>query len=236
MTPTPNGLVGYMFFEELLRRFFVYSFGQISKRAASPDVFLIDELFASWGDEIRLQVRQWFIENTNIACVINYPRADINLPQVAVVNSNETEKTEQAYLSDDGGMTMLGSRSLSLYGEEVDDTRGVALRRLVSVPEQKTTQIYIMTNDVNTTLYLYTVVKALVLINKLDFDKRAGARNMKMSGADLQRNETLTPEFAYQKLLTLNYEMNFDVALPPEDTIKSVGLTLKDFLGNDLNA
>jgi len=229
-----------MFFEELLRRFFVFAFGEIARTVNDPDVTFIDELFSSWGDEVRLQVKKWFVESTNINVSINFPKQDIGLPFVCVVNSNESEAA-QAYLGDYGGHMMLGadqvtaSSKLDIYGDVDNRPRGTQVRRLLSVPETKTTQIFIGTNDVNTTLYLYTVVKALLLMNKIDFDKRGGARNLKVSGSDLQYHQELWPEFAYFKQLTLNYETNFDVALPPEDTIKGVNLTLSDFFDNQLN-
>jgi hypothetical protein len=246
MTPTPNGFVGHLFLEEVLRKFLAYQFIQISKNAADPNVTFIDELFARWGDAVRLQIKKWFVEHTNIAVTINYPRQDMPLPSVCVVNSNESE-AGQPYLGDYGGEVMIGERSVTastnetlppnVYGESlvVTDTRprGLAVRQLLSVPENRTTQIYIATEDANTTLYLYTVVKALLLVNKIDFDK-AGARNLKLSGSDLQFHAELMPATAYMKMLTLNYEMNFDVALSPVSTIKGVNLTLMDFLGNEL--
>ena len=241
--PTPNGFTGDLFFEELLRKFLAAMFIKISQQAADPNVQIIDEMFARYGDEIRLQVRNWFIANTNIKVVINYPKLDIGLPFVAVVNANEAE-TDKPYIGDYGGAMTMGAddvtsstTAVGLFGRPLTDERPKATgyRKMISVPEIKTTQIWVGTDDPNSTLYLYTITKMLLILNKMDFDKYVGARNMRLSGSDLQHHPEFLPQMVYMKQLTLNYEMNFDIPLARQNVVPSASVSLADFLGVPLN-
>jgi hypothetical protein len=240
---TPNSAVGYLFFDEVLRKFLAYQLKQIGDRIDNPSTLFVDELFARFGDEVRLQVRKWFVSNTNIGVVINYPRHDMPLPFVSIVTANETEG--QAYLGDYGGRMLVDPHSvqaassemtspLNVYGQAqtMPDSRPRAsfVRRLISIPEMRTTQMIIGTDDPNTTLYLYTMVKALIVCNKMDLDQYVGARNLKVSGADLEHQPELYPSFAYFKGLTLSYEINFDVPLQEQPTIGGFGVSLGAFI------
>lgn len=241
---TPNGFVGNLFFEELLRQFLAYQFQEIHRDIAAPGASLFDELFARFGDDVRLQTRKWFSENTNIPFTINYPRDNMTIPFVCVVNASEAEKSAETYLADHGGEMVLGSHSVTsssqlhapptLYGDviAVPDNRPKAtqFRQVISVPESRTTKIYIATENPNATLYLYTAIKALILINKMDFDEFAGARNMKLNGNDLEHKPELFPTFAIFKVLTLEYDTNFDIALEPDKTIGGVNVSLSAFI------
>lgn len=239
MTTTPNSFVGDLFFEELLRKFLTSMYQLISKKAADPNVQLIEEMFARLGADIQKQIRDWFVANTNIKVVINYPRTDIGAPFVSIVNANENE-TDKPYLGDYGGAMMIGandvqasSTAVGLYGEAIVDERprATAYRKLLSVPEAHTTQLWIGTDDPNTTLYLYVVTKMLLILNKMDFDKYVGARNIRLSGSDLQHHPEFMPQMIYMKQLTVNYDMNFDIPLERQGIIAGVDLTFSGFNG-----
>lgn len=232
--PTPNGYAGDLFFEPLLRRFLSYQLKQIYHDIAAPGLTFFDDMFSRFGDDVRLQIKKWFSENSNISCTINFPREPIRLPMICIINIQDDEETTQAYLGDDGGIQYIGQHDVttgpSLYGQPSQQIKATHARRVLSVPENHMTKVYIATDDVNATLYLYYVVKALILLNKLDFDQYGGARNMKMGGSDFEHKEELFPEFAYCRVLTLRYEMNFDVPLPIQQTIGGVNVTLSKFL------
>ena len=246
---TPNGFTGDLFFEELLRQFLKYQLQTILKNAMEPGNTFIDELFSRYGDDVRLQAKKWFTTQQNIGITINYPRDSMTIPFICIINEDESEKSDEAYLGDHGGVLYQGEHSVqaasqlqtpSVYGTPlniVDDRpRATQARFLLSVPESHITKVYVATENVNSTLYLYTVVKALLLVNKLDFDKYGGARNLKMNGGDFEHKSELFPDFAYFRVLTLMYDMNFDVALAPDRTIGGVDVTLKRFLNGDANA
>lgn len=243
-TQTPNAAVGYLFFEDALRKFLAERLRELSLRGTGPENVFIDEMFARFGDDVRLQVKKWFATTTNIDVVINYPKDDTHVPFIAVVNSRESEATQQTYLGDDGGILYQGAASVesasqetvrTLYGEvPVPDPRPRALqaRQLVSIPENRALSLYIATDDPNSTMYLYYIVKALIITHKLLFDRFFGVRNMRLSGADLQHRPELFPQFVYMKVITLEYESNFDVALSPKTTIAGAELSLSTFSGS----
>jgi hypothetical protein len=241
---TPNGFTGHMFFEAIVRQFIAYHLKEIQKSCAKPGETFIDELFARYGEEVRRQIKLWFIETTNIGCQITFPRGDMSLPLVCVVNAAESEKTDETYLSDHGGVMYAGKNQVTsssklttppnVYGEVLnlpdDRPKATSARHLISIPENHTTRIYIATDDVNATVYLYTVIKALLVVNKLDFDKYAGARNLKLNGGDIEHKPELFPQFAFFKVLDLSYDQNFDVALAKDQTIGNINVSLSAFL------
>lgn len=241
--PTPNAFAGALFFEDILRKFFAYQFVQISKLANDPVQSPIDDLFGRYGEDIRAQIKLWFTEHTNIVCVINWPKLDFATPFVGIVNASEQE-APQAYLGDYGGLVNSGAHSVQasstlatkpdVYGQAIllpdNRPRATHVRKLLSIPENRTINIYIGTADPNSTIYVYTVVKMLLLRNKIDIDKYAGVRNLKVSGGDLQWNQELLPELTYMKQLTLQFEANFDVPMPATTTIHGVNTSLAVFL------
>lgn len=243
-TPIPNGFAGDLFFEETLRQFLAFQLKQLSQNAANPGVSFVDDLFSRMGANVRKQVKDFLTTHPNISVEINYPREDIKLPFVAVVNVEESEKSAEAYLGDDGGLMYMGERSVeasssltfipNVYGEALaePDTRPRAThaRQLISIPEACVTRIYIGAQEVNIVMYLYAIIKALVLVNKLDFDKYSGARNLKVSGGDLEQRPELFPTFAFFKVITLSYDMNFDVPVSAVRTIGGVDVSLTSYL------
>lgn len=245
-THTPNGFTGNMFFEPLLRQFFAYQLKQLSQNVNDPNVTFVDELFGRMGDTVRLQVKTWLATHPGWNIDINFPREDAKLPLIAIVTAQDDELTSGTYLGDDGGVMLMGEHDVqsssqlsvgtNVYGQRIaavdERPRATQARFLLSVPQSHMTRIYIATEDVNETLYLYIILKALLLVNKLDFDKYCGARNMKLSGSDFEHKQEMFPQFAFAKILTIAYEMNFDVALSPVKTIGGVDISLTSFFGS----
>lgn len=243
MTSTPNGFAGDLFFEEKLRQFLTYQLKAIKADTANLGSSFFEDMFGSFGDDVRLQIRKWFVE-TSIPVTINMPRDNIIVPFVCVIASEETE-APVAYLADYGGVMYEGGLSVTasaeqqlpnVYGDpltQIDDRpRGTQARQVLSLPESRVTRIYVGTEDVNATMYLYKVVKALLIVNKIEFDKYAGARNMKISGNDVEYRPELAPSFAFFRMLTMNYDMNFDIPLSPTKTIGGVNVSFQSFLSS----
>jgi hypothetical protein len=213
---TPNNFAGLRFTEPLIRQFLSYQLGEIARTIDDPDVTLIEELYHRFGPDIVRDIKTWFREHTNIAVSINYPRHDIALPFISVVNASEQEADGQQLLGDYGGRQMVGV----LGG-------GTASRAVTVVPQKHLTNIFVATSDQNTTIYLYALVRALLLLNKIDFDQYGGMRNMVINGADLEFHPELFPEFAYFKVVSLIYETDFDLPHAPDVVIGGVDLSLK---------
>lgn len=240
---TPNNRTGYLFLEAVIRQFLAYQFQQISKTVDDPNVTFIEELFHKAGEDVVKQLKTWWRTNVEIPVVINYPITALGLPFVAVVNGTEREKSEESYLGDYGGRAHYGKHSVQLEGQNVlmdgvivpdDRPRALYTRELLSVPMAHSTKIYIAGVDPNTATYLYHVVMALLLVNKVQFMKYGGMRDLSFSGGDLEYHQELFPESAYFKVITLTYDSNFDVPLAREGTIGGVDVTLHTLLSGVL--
>jgi len=238
--PTPNSSTGFMYFEPVLRQFLAYQLKQIIANVNDPGITFIDEMFARWGDDVRLQIKKWLATTGNISVDINFPQEHMTLPLIAVVSAEDNEKTAEAVLGDFGGTLYIGGSQVTksnpqtlppnVYGqaEALPDDRPLAMeaRYLLSVPEARITRLYIATDDADSVLYLYTIVKALLIVNKLDFDQFVGVRNLKLNGGDLEHRQDLLPQFAYMKQLTLSYDTNFDVPTSPTGTIGGMNVSI----------
>lgn len=227
---TPNNRTGHLFTEDLLRRFLAYQFDQIRQSIDDPTKTFIEELFHKFGDDIVLQIKNWWRETTNLPVAINFPRQDMSLPWVCVVNAGENE-SPQAFLGDHGGQAKYGQSQVTLMGGGTAQ-RATSIRNLLSLPLQHTMKIYVATNDAALTLYLNRVIMALLLVNKTQFDAKGGAQNMVISSGDIEFHPEMFPEFAYFKLITLQYTTVFDVPLSHVGTIGGVAVTLDTFIAD----
>lgn len=230
---TPNNRAGYLFAEETLRKFLAYQFDQIHKTIDDPTKTFIEELFHKFGTDVVLQVKQWWRETTNLPVFINFPRQDISLPLVAIVNAGEGEKSGEQYLGDHGGEVGYGETQIAVMGD-TPRTIHQSYRQVISLPMQHTLKVYLAANDPTLVLYLNRVVYALLLLNKIDFDRWTGVRNMTLNSSDIEHHPELFPEFAYFKVITMQYDSNFDVPLSHVGTIGGVNVTLYDFMRNVL--
>lgn len=221
----PNNATGPRIPEALLRQFITYQLGQIAARIDDPDVTFIEELFSSHGPGIVKQLKDWFREHPNIPVTINYPRQDIGLPFISVVNGSENEDEGGQYMDDHVGIAnygvLGGGTAIETTSNLQDPGAGVPqyTREVKSVPYKHSTLIYVASMDVNLTMYLYAIVKALLIVNKFDFDKYGDMRDLVISGRDLEFHPELFPEFAYFKVISLMYNTNFDIPLAPQRTV-----------------
>lgn len=221
---TPNNFAGLRFVEPLIRQFLSYQLGEIAKYVDDPDVTFLEELFNGFdrfmpdGVDIIKDIKTWFRDHPNIQTSINFPRHDISLPFVSVVNGAEQEQAGAQYLGDHGGEAEYGV---------LGGSGPTHVREVLSIPQAHQTNVYVATSDPNTALYLYTVVRALLLVNKLDFDQQGGMRNLVINGADIEFRPDLFPEFAYFKVLSLNYDTDFDLPLQAHASIGGLDLSLK---------
>lgn len=221
MTTTPNGAAGHLFIEDVFRKYITSAFVSLSETASNPLNDFVDMLFSRYGETTAKQVREYFTITTNINVVVNYPREDFHTPFVAIINAGE--QSPDGYMGDYGGYQVLGSDQVTLFGGDTRP-RATKVRKILSVPEKRTIQIMIGADETNAVAYIYTVIKALLIRDKIDFDKYAGVREMTISGADLQYRQEFLPQFAYMKTLTLSFATNFDVPLVEQQTVGGVSL------------
>ena len=158
---------------------------------------IMDELFRSQEEDFQKLAKEYIRTHPNIPVEINYPRSDLSLPWISVVNGSEGESQQLAFLGDEIGMQFLGE-------ETVRRSKGVGL--------DCNTKIYIAAQDPLLTLVLYWVVFFILFSNKDNLTKR-DIHVLSFSGQDLQFNQEIFPSFCFMKVWSLSYKSFFDYNL-----------------------
>jgi hypothetical protein len=227
---TPNNRAGYLFPEALVRQFLAYQFDQIQRTVDDPSVTFIEELFHKFGDATAREVKTWW-RNHKVPVHMGYTRADTTLPFVTVVNGGEQEKDNEAVLGDYGGQASYGSRDIALLGGGIQRV-AQHTRQVLTTSLQHSTRIFVAAGDPNVATYIYHVIWALLMLNKIDFDRYGGMRSLSIAGGDIEHHPELFPEFAYFKVITLSYSSQFDVPQAKQQTSGGVSITLGAFLAD----
>jgi hypothetical protein len=184
--------------EHVLRQLLSWGFAQIRKNLDSPrDV--ISELFRIQGAERRKEIRAYLRDATGIAFEVNYPRQDLALPWVCVVEGSVQEDPNFTFLGDHVGIQRLGV----LGGiHSTRQQKGVGL--------QCNTQIYVAAQDQQLVSYLSYLAYYILFSNKDALHEQYDIYNLKMSWSDLQWRQELFPSFCYMKVITCQYGSFFD--------------------------
>lgn len=106
---------------------------------------------------------------------------------------------------------------LGMTGEpsKLFDSRDIIQRR--GMIYQATYDLLVVGPNPETTVFLYSVVKALLLLNDT-FLMKQGFMNLSMSGTDFTPRTEFYPDLAYQRALTLSFQYSFDVYEKASDT------------------
>lgn len=88
-------------------------------------------------------------------------------------------------------------------------------------------QLLISGPNPETTLFLYAIVKAIILIN-MTYLLKNGFVNLKMSGTDFVSKPEYFPDLAYSRALILEFEHSFDLYLE-RDAINHIRLSIGVF-------
>lgn len=159
---------------------------------------LIASLFESYGQPVIDEVKNYLLVRTEpgkkvVETSINYPKEGMSLPLVAIVMGMDPEDTEHDVLGD--------------FLEFRSNESSTTLRAVVGTANKPVYSILILSQYPNLTVYLYIMVKAIIIANSIEFHKR-GMQNIVLGGRDLTLDRDLFPEFAYARQLTvtcLNY-------------------------------
>lgn len=200
--------------EFAIRQLIGWAIKQVRSSLDTKPVTLVDELFAMAGTEVVAQIKSWLRDHENIYTDVSWPREDVSLPVIVVEPEGEQEESS-AFLGDLAGMTEYGR-----FGDAP-----VSDRIHFAVPERHTTNIYIATDNDRLTLFLYTLVKFILLSNKDQLTRWYDIHNLTISGQSLTHDEKLFPTFGYYRMLTLSYLCLFDFSTT-EESAKIVSLDL----------
>ncbi len=161
---------------------------------------VVDELFAMVGDDTIKQIKSWLRSKDKLFLDVSWPRDDISLPAVVVEPQGEQEDTSNTLLGD-----LAGTAEMGRFGDAIP-----SMRPQFAIPELHTTNIYIASQDDRLTLFLYTLVKFILLSNKDQLTQWYDIHNLSISGQVLEHDPQMFPTFGYFRLLTLSYLCLFD--------------------------
>lgn len=115
-------------------------------------------------------------------------------------NPDSTSVIEVRTAADQPGVT--GEPSKLFSSQDIIERKGVIY--------QATYDLLIVGPNPETTVFLYSLVKALIFLNE-DFLVKQGFMNIAMSGTDFTPRTEFYPDLAYQRALTLSFSYSFDV-------------------------
>lgn len=93
--------------------------------------------------------------------------------------------------------------------------------------------LQVMASSQEDTIYLYTIVKALMTLARLYLEGQ-GVINMRMSGSDFSNRPDYVPDQAYMRAMTLQFEAPFDVYETESDVATQFTMSLLDGSQDDL--
>lgn len=88
-------------------------------------------------------------------------------------------------------------------------------------------QCQVICSNQEQTIYLYEILKSIFTISRLFMEKQ-GIINFRMSGTDFVNRPEYVPDFAYMRMLSIEFELPFDVYIPMTDLIDDFTLCLTD--------
>lgn len=207
--------------EFAIRQLIGWAIDQVRSKIGSPDD-TVDQLFALVPVEVRDQFKSWLLDNQNIYLDVSWPRDPVALALIVVEPQSEAEATGDAFLNDSVGTTDRG-----VLGGQVP-TEAPAY----GIPETRTTNVYVASDDDRLTLLLYTLVKFILVYNKASLTKFYDVHNLSLSGGVLEHDADRLPQFTYYRVLQARYMTIFDYNGPASGPVGGVnlGLDIAEFI------
>lgn len=193
---TPSGM---RIPEFVFRQLIGWAIQQVRKTVDDPKN-VVDELFAMVGDDVIKQIKSWLRSNENLFIEVSWPREASSLPGIVIEPQGEQEDTTNTLLGD-----LAGTAEMGRFGDA-----NPSMRPQFAVPELHTTNIYIASQDDRLTLFLYTLVKFILLSNKDQLTQWYDIHNLSIGGQVLEHDPQMFPTFGYYRMLTLSYLCLFD--------------------------
>lgn len=198
-TVSENQAFGMRIPEFVIRQTIGYGLKKIRQSIDGPRN-LVDRLFRMVDEGSRKQLKGWIREHENIFTDVSWPRDDVSLPMVVVEPQSEEEDVSQSLLGDITGVVETG-----LFGD------GRPTGTVTYASSQKhTTNVYVGAQDDRLTLFLYEIVKFIVLTNKRQLEEWYDIHNLIYSGQILERDEKQFPTHGFFRVLQLTYHTFFD--------------------------
>jgi hypothetical protein len=199
--------------EFAIRTLISWAFDQVRGTINTPND-VVEQLFSLVPQAVRDQFKQWMLQNENMYIDVSWPRDSASLALVVVEPQSEAESTD-VILNDHAGMVDHGT-----FGD-VNPSAGAAY----AIPEKRTTNIYVASDDDRLTLFLYELVKFILVSNKQLLTKFYDVNNLSLSGGVLDHDSEKLPQFVYYRVLQATYMTFFDWSgVPSAAAIVSLNL------------
>jgi hypothetical protein len=213
-TVPQNQPAGMRIPEFVLRQLISWALKQVRQTLDQPKN-IVDELYAMAGPELILQIKEWLRAHENIFIDVAWPRDDQSFPLIVVEPQGEQEETESTFLGD-----LAGTMDYGRFNDGIP-----SMRPQFAIPERHTTNVYIASQDDRLTLFLYTLVKFIIISNKDQLTQWYDIHNLTVGGQTIEHDPNLFPTFGYYRVLTLSYLCLFDFN-GAEEAAKIVSLDL----------
>jgi len=213
-TVPQNQPAGMRIPEFVLRQLISWALKQVRQTLDQPKN-IVDELYAMAGPDLIKQVKDWMRAHENIFIDVAWPRDDQSFPLIVVEPQGEQEETESTFLGD-----LAGTMDYGRFNDGIP-----SMRPQFAIPERHTTNVYIASQDDRLTLFLYTLVKFIIISNKDQLTQWYDIHNLVAGGQVLDHDPNLFPTFGYYRVLTLSYLCLFDFN-GAEEAAKIVSLDL----------
>lgn len=185
--------------EFAIRQLIGWALGQIRNSIGSSND-IIEQLFALVPQAVRAEYKAWLLQNENIYLDVSWPRDPVSLALIVVEPQSEAEDTTNTFLNDAIGTTSYGTLG------DVAPTEAPAY----AIPEKRTTNIYVASDDDRLTLFLYETVKFILVTNKQSLTRFYDVHNLSISGGVLDHDSEKLPQFVYYRVLQATYMTLFD--------------------------
>lgn len=206
--------------EFAIRQLIGWAINKTVDSVGTPDD-LVEQLFAFVPPSVRNQFKSWLIANRNIYIDVSWPINPVGLALIVVEPQMEAEDTESTFLNDRLGNTRRGQ----LGGQTPMESPAYG------IPETRTTSIYVLSGEDRLTLFLYTLVKFILVYNKLALEKYYDVHNLVISGGVLENDPDKLPQFVYRRVLQARYMTIFDYDGPASGPAQvSLELNVAEFI------
>lgn len=200
-TVPPMEPAGMRIPEFVIRQTISWALSQIRNTLGTP-ADVVEKLYAQVPRGVRDEFRAWMIANKNLFLDVSWPKDEGHLAMIVVEPQSENEDTENTLLNDAAGTIDRGTLG------DVAPTSAP----MYAIPERRTTNIYVASNDDRLTLLLYEMVKFILVSNKQSLTAYYDIHNLSVGGGVLEHDSDKLPNYDYYRVMVLQYGTWFDWA------------------------
>lgn len=184
--------------------------------ALHADSTLIESLLQAYSPAERAEAVKFMTDNKVAVRIAWPPRGStIKFPMVVIDTGADNEDPESDLIGDFAQMDS---------DEEVRST-AIEYTELSGISERSQYRIYVLSQDPRLTLFLYRLVKAIIILGWETFERMGLMNRVIGGGQSVAIDQSLMPEWAATKLITLAVQ-HFFLLGQPSELIAALRVTL----------